>query len=159
MKMTLFQGKFREVVYFPYQKKLVTTWFGKISEEAYADHLDYLVKLIDSYEIKHLVFDTENAKSHFFKPSLRFVQNVLAKAVQNGAAKLTMIQKSLGNREQVEDIYRVAMSIHNMDLQVSVIEPSSFPAQADIPSFKSHGKSPAMFSASNLQRDYSPIFG
>ena len=44
MKMTLFQGKFREVVYFPYQKKLVTTRFGKISEEAYADHLDYLVK-------------------------------------------------------------------------------------------------------------------
>ena len=42
MKMILFQGKFRKVIYFPYSKKLLTIWYGKIPEEEYARHLDYL---------------------------------------------------------------------------------------------------------------------
>ena len=159
MKMILFLGKFRKVIYFPYQKKLLTVWYGKISEEEYDEHLDYLEELIESYEIKHLVFDTKKAKSHFFKPSLRFVENVLNKAIRNGAEKLTMVQKRFGNRQHVEDIYRTAMNINNLDVQINVIEPSSFPVGVGIPNSGPHRNSPIQFSAQKLQANFSPMFG
>ncbi len=159
MKMILFLGKFRKVIYFPYQKKLLTTWYGKIPEEEYAEHLDYLEELIDNYEIKHLVFDTKKAKSHFFKPSLRFVENVLNKAIHNGAEKLTMVQKRFGNRQHVEDIYRTAMNINNMDVRVNVIEPTSFPVEDDLSYSHEPVSTPIQFSAQKLQARFSPMFG
>jgi len=159
MKMILFLGKFRKVIYFPYQKKLLTAWYGKIPEEEYAEHLDYLEELIDSYEIRHLVFDTKKAQSHFFKPSLRFVEKVLNKAIQNGAEKLTMVQKRFGNRQHVEDIYRTALNIHNLDVRVNVIEPTSYPVQDGFTYSQERASVPIQFSAQKLQARFSPLFG
>ena len=89
----------------------------------------------------------------------KFVENVLNKAIHNGAEKLTMVQKRFGNRQHVEDIYRTAMNINNMDVRVNVIEPTSFPVEDD-PSYSHEPvNAPIQFSAQKLQARFSPMFG
>lgn len=159
MKIVLLLSKYKQVIYFPYRKTLLTIWYGKITEEEHDEHIEYLNELIDIYEVKHLVIDTKKAKSHFFKPSLKFIENVLNKAIQKGMEKLTMVQKQFGNSQFVERAYQKAIGSYNLGVQVAIVEPNSVDTRIQRSSERKKNIPPAQFSSEQISSNYRHMFG
>ena len=68
---------------------------------------------------------TKKAKSHFWMPSRTLIEQVLIKANKKGAETLTLIQKKFGNALYMKKAYDKAIKSYGIDMDVSVIEPTS----------------------------------